>query len=150
MDGLSVAASGMAVVSLAIQLIGSVQEIRRFLRNISGAPKELRRLFDLLEQLELISENIGALVERQKRHSAPGDIDVSGSVLRAMETCESKLKMLIDVLDVAKKTAIAPNKATRTLGSFKLACKKKDIEGVENQLRDAIGLLNLTMTTNLT
>jgi conjugal transfer/entry exclusion protein len=150
MDGLSAAASGIAVVSLAIQLVDSVREIRQFLRNISEAPKELRRLVDLLEQLELILENIGALVERQQKHSAETDIDVSGSVLRAMKTCESKLKMLEDVVAVAKKTANASNKATRTFASFKLACKKKDIEGFESQLHDAISLLNLTMTTNLT
>jgi len=51
MDGLSTAASGIAVVSLAIQLVDSVREIRRFLRDLSEAPKELKRLVDLLEQL---------------------------------------------------------------------------------------------------
>jgi DNA-binding transcriptional MerR regulator len=149
MDGLSAAAS-VAVVSLAIQLVGSVRDIRQFLRNISEAPKELRRLIDLLEQLELILENIGALVERQQKQTANADIDVSASILRAMKTCESKLKMLEDVVEVAKKTATASNKTTRTFRSFKLACKKKDIEGFESQLHDAVSLLNLTMTTNLT
>ncbi|KAE9365956.1 hypothetical protein N431DRAFT_385949 [Stipitochalara longipes BDJ] len=136
MDGLSAAASGIAVVSLAIQLVDSVREIRRFLRDVSEAPKELKRLIDLLEQLELILENIAALVDRQKQGAAQTDIDLSGSILRAMETCESKLKMLEDV--------------TRTFGSFRLACKKRDIEDFERQLHDAISMLNLAMTTNLT
>jgi hypothetical protein len=150
MDGLSAAASGIAVVSLAIQLVGSVRDIRRFLRNVSEAPKELRRSIDLLDQLELILENIGALIERQQKHTSETDIDVSESILRAMRTCESKLKILEDVVDAAKKTADATNKVTRTFGSFRLACKRRDIEEFESQLHDAINLLNLTMTTNLT
>lgn len=150
MDGLSAAASGMAVVSLAIQLVGSVREIRRFLRSVSEAPKELRRMIDLLEQLELILENVGALVDSQRRQNGGQDTTVSEMVFRAMKSCESKLKMLEDVVEVAKKTATASNMATRTLGSFKLACKKKDIEGFESQLHDAVSLLNLAITTNLT
>jgi len=150
MDGLSAAASGIAVVSLAVQLVGSVREIRRFLRDVSEAPKELRRLIDLLEQLELILENIGALVERQQEHTAHTDIDVSGSILRAVKTCESKLQILEGVVEAAKKSATTTNKAIRTFGSFRLACKRRDIEEFESQLRDAISLLNLTLTTNLT
>jgi hypothetical protein len=150
MDGLSAAASGIAVVSLAIQLVDSVREIRRFLRDVSEAPKELKRLMDLLEQLELILENIGALVERQQQGATQTDVDMSGSIMRAMKTCESKLKMLEDVVETAKKTTTASSKATRTFGSFRLAFKKRDIEDFEKQLHDAISLLNLTMTTNLT
>jgi Fungal N-terminal domain of STAND proteins len=150
MDGLSAAASGIAVVSLAIQLVDSVREIRRFLRNVSEAPKELRRLIDMLEQLELVLENIGALVERQKQQAAEADVDVSGSILKAMTTCESKLKMIEDVVEVAKKNSSVTSKPARTFGSFRLACKRRDIEEFEGQLRDAISLLNLTMTVNLT
>jgi heme exporter protein D len=150
MDPFSAAASGIAVVSLAIQLVDSVREIRRFLRDISEAPKDLRRLIDLLEQLELILENIGALVERQQQHSAEPAIDMSASIVRAMRTCESKLKFLEDVVAAAKKTSSSNGKVKRTFGSFKLACKKKDIEELESQLHDAISLLNLAMTTNLT
>ncbi|PMD26282.1 hypothetical protein NA56DRAFT_341580 [Hyaloscypha hepaticicola] len=150
MDGLSAAASGIAVVSLAIQLVDSVREIRHFLRNVSEAPKELRRLIDLLEQLELILENIGALVERRQQHAVEPAIDMSASILRAMRTCESKLKLLEDIVAAAKKTSSSNGKVKRTFGSFKLACKKKDIQEFESQLHDAISLLNLAMTTNLT
>jgi len=150
MDGLSAAASGIAVVSLAIQLVDSVREMQRFLRDVSEAPKELRRLIDLLEQLELILENIGALVERQQQGAVQTELDLSASILKAMKTCESKLKMLEDVVGTAKKSANATNKATRKFGDFRLACKKDNIEDCERQLHDAISLLHLAMTTNLT
>jgi len=150
MDGFSAAASGIAVVSLAIQLVDSVREIRRFLRDVSEAPKELRRLIDLLEQLEHILENVGALVERQQQGAAQTDLDLSDSILRAMRTCESKLKMLEDVVEAARKSGNATNKASRKFSDFRLACKKRDIEEFERQLHDAISLLNMAMTANLT
>jgi hypothetical protein len=150
MDGLSAAASGIAVVSLAIQLVDSVRQIQRFLRNVSEAPKELRRLINLLEQLELILESIGELINRQQRQNAVEDVAVSDTVLRAMKTCENTVKGLAGIVDVARKSAEAKNKATKTLGSLRLSCKKKDIEEFERQLHEAVSLLNLTITTNLT
>jgi hypothetical protein len=148
MDGLSAAASGMAVVSLAIQLVGSVRDIRRFMRQLSDAPNELNRLIDLLEQLELIIEGIGELIEKQRRSARDGDIDVSPNVLRAMKTCESRLARIENVVEKARKGA--KNKAMKSFGAFRIAYQKKDIEELEGQLRDAVSILNLTMTMNLT
>ncbi|PMD52809.1 uncharacterized protein K444DRAFT_192059 [Hyaloscypha bicolor E] len=105
MDGLSAAASGIAVVSLAIQLVDSVRQIQRFLHNVSEAPKELQRLINLLEQLELILENIGELIDRQRRQSADEDVAVSETILRAMKTCENTIKGLAGIVDVARKSA---------------------------------------------
>ncbi|KAH8743361.1 hypothetical protein F5882DRAFT_446616 [Hyaloscypha sp. PMI_1271] len=149
MDPFSATASGIAVVSLAIQLVDYVRQIQRFLRSVSEAPKELKRLIDLLEQLELILESIGALIDRQQRQSG-SSATVSETVLRAMKACENTLERLESIVNAAKKASDAKNKAARSLGSFRLSCKKKDIEDFERQLHDAVSLLNLTMTTNLT
>jgi gamma-glutamylcysteine synthetase len=102
-----------AVVSLTIQLVGSVREMRRA---VSDAPKELERLIDLLKQLERALEDTAAIVERQQKRTAPTDIDVSARVLQAVMTCKSKLKPLEDVVDIAKKSTAMTNKASRTLG----------------------------------
>jgi hypothetical protein len=84
------------------------------LRDLSEAPKELKRLVDLLEQLELILENIGALVERQQQGAAGTDVDLSASILKAMKTCEEKLKLLENVIEIAKKSTNATKKVTST------------------------------------
>jgi len=149
MDGLSAAASGIAVVSLAIQLVDSVEKIKRFLRNVSDAPKELERLVDLLDQLELILQQIAQLVQQQI-DARSGETDIPTTVMRAIKTCESKLGMLEKLIETTKQASSASNRATRTIGSLKLAWKKKDIQECENQLRDAINLLTLTMMANLT
>jgi hypothetical protein len=140
----------MAVVSLAVQLVGSVRDIRRFLAQVSDAPKELQRLVDLPEQLELILQNVGMVVENQRKNNERGDVDVSPSVLRAIQACERKVAILEGLVETAKCSSSSSKKTTRALGSFKLACKKKEIEEFESQLLSPINLLNLAMTTNLT
>ena len=148
MDGLSAAASGIAVVSLAIQLIDSVRDVRRFLKRVSDAPKELKRLLGLLEQLELILENIGDLIERQNAQYDDHDAPISRSVLKTLKTCEEKLLVLENIVDATRK-ASSSNRTTRSLGSFKLACKKHDIEEFERELQETVSVLNLAMTVNL-
>jgi hypothetical protein len=150
MDGLSAAASGFAVVSLAVQLVGSVRQIRQFLRSISEAPEELRRLMDLLEELELILEQVGILVQSQRRNSTLWETGVLTSVLKAANSCQIKLAMLEGVVEATKQAFAASNRTTRTLGSFKLACKKKDLREIESQLHNAANLLSLSMMANLT
>jgi hypothetical protein len=150
MDGLSAAASGFAVVSLVVQLVGSVRQIRQFLRNISEAPKELRRLMDLLEELEFILEQVGILVQRQRGNSTLWETGVLTSVLKATNSCQIKLAMLEGVVEATKQAFAASNRTTRTLGSFKLACKKKDLREIESQLHNAANLLSLSMMANLT
>jgi hypothetical protein len=148
MEGLSAAASGIAVASLTIQLVESVRKIQRFLRHVSEAPRELQRLLDLLEQLELILENIGMIMNKQQRHH--GGPDVVTSVWKSMKMCESKLSMLEKVVEAAKKATESKNRAARSLASFRLACKKRDVEEFEVHLQQAISVLDLTMTMNLT
>lgn len=57
MEPLSGIASGMAVVSLSLQLIQSVDTIRTFIRNVKEAEKELERLASLLTRLAAILED---------------------------------------------------------------------------------------------
>jgi t-SNARE complex subunit (syntaxin) len=131
MDGLSPAASGIAVISLALQLVDSVGQIQRFLRKVSEAPKELRRLIELLEQLELILEGIGEIINKQQQQSGDQDVAVSETVLRATKTCENTVKGLTSIVDGARKSIEAKNKAEKTLACFRLSCKQKDIEEYE-------------------
>lgn len=150
MDGLSAAASGIAVVSLALQLVGSVRDIRRFLHGMSEAPEELKRLMDLLEQLEIILEQVGLLAQRQRGNTRVERTSVMTGVLRAITTCQKKLELLEGVVKATKDVKASSNRVTRTLGSFKLVCKKTDIRWIEQQLNEAVNLLSLTMMANLT
>ena len=138
MDGLSAAASGIAVASLAIQLVDSVREIRRFFRTLKDAPEELDRLIDLLEHMELMLDNIGKLVEP--------DTDISPSVLKAIQICEKALNKLGALIQKMKRDCSAQSPLKKSLGFFKLACKKEEVEEIERQLDRAVSNLNMVMT----
>jgi hypothetical protein len=140
----------MDAVPLVIRLAGSARELRRFLHSISEAPGESRRLIDLLEQLEFILEQVGMLAERELGNTRLGESGILASVLKAVNSCECKLAMLEAVVETTKKALTDSNRATRTLGSLKLACRKKDMQGIEQQLNEAVNLLSLTMMVNLT
>jgi hypothetical protein len=150
MDGLSAAASGIAVASLTIQLIESVHKAQRFFRDISDAAKKLERLLDLLEQLELVLDGIAHIIDRQQRQYGNLGTAMAESILKAMRMCESRLSMLGNIVEAAKSASQAVSKSARSFGSLRLACKKKEIEELESQLQQAISILNLTMTMNLT
>lgn len=151
MDGLSAAAGGIAVISLAIQLVDSVQSIRRFLSNVSKAPQELARLLELLAQLELIFKSIQIQIKKQQKQ--PGDLSNeidSACVLAAMKSCGDKLSRIEKVVRRGDEAPETGNTLTWSLGSIRLACKRKSIEDLEIQLQRSIELLNLTISINLT
>ena len=139
----------MDAVVLSIRLASSVRGLQRFLKGIAEAPEELKRLLDLLEQLELILEQVGIIVERQRGNPSLENTGVLASVLRAVGTCENKLNLLEGVVEATKNVPRVSNRSSRVLGSFCLACKKKDILEIEHHLREAIDLLSLSMTTNM-
>lgn len=58
MDPLSGVVSIFAVISLAIQLAGTAQDIKNFISSIQDAPKELDRLTNQLDQLYTIAHGI--------------------------------------------------------------------------------------------
>lgn len=148
MDGLSTVASGMAVASLAIQLVDSVREFQRFMRRLSHVRTELKRLIDLLYQLELIFECIGNLIPQQEGYMT--DANITSNIFRSMKTCEDTLSILGNVVESAKKASVSKSKVGQSFGLYKLAWKRKDIEDYENELQRMIGILDLAMTINLT
>jgi hypothetical protein len=147
MDGLSAAASGMAVISLTIQLLDFVREIQRFMHSTFNARAELKRLMDLLDQLALILESIGSLIDKQENMA---NANIISNILRAMKTCEGKLSILRNVVESAKKASISKSKVAQSWGLYKLTWKKKDIEDFENELQRMVSILDLTITMNLT
>ena len=85
---------------------------------------------------------------KQQKNSGESDDGTITSVQKAMKMCESELLNLEIFVQKAKKASEAGNKVTRTVGAFKLACKKKEVEEFEGQLQRAINLLDVTMTIN--
>lgn len=62
MDGV---AGAFAVVSLAIQLANTVQQVSKFLRNVQEGPREVIKLIEILDQLHGTLDHVRQLIEQQ-------------------------------------------------------------------------------------
>jgi hypothetical protein len=148
MDGLSAAASGIAVVSLAIQLIQAIQSIQDFFKDVLGAPEEVRRLKQDLVQLASILQDVQVVTEMQlDQNGAPNP---RASLLASLTACGEKLLLIKTVVDSAKEKLRKSGRVSRHWESFKLVFKKKDIEKFEANIHQAMQSLTASMAMNLT
>lgn len=144
MDGVS---GVFAVVSLAIQLVDSVQEARSFLKDIQNAPNELVRLGETLDQLNSVLNYVRNLLEQQFITSRlPG---TPTFILHGLQDCERKLEPLKRLVDDAKVSSNQRRRAHRAWASTKLASKKDDLQRLERQLMNAKSDLHFAVTGNL-
>jgi predicted small secreted protein len=65
MDPLSGAASVIAVASLALQLLQSVNTVKAFVHDIQSASKDLERLADSLGRLGALFQDVRDVMEKQ-------------------------------------------------------------------------------------
>lgn len=147
MDGLSAAASAFGVVSLAVQLIQLTQNLRDFFNDVSGAPSEIRRLTESLQQLDIILRDVQGVTEMQ--HAQEGAPSAPLSLLASLKACEEKLLVLKKIVDSSEQRLRASGKLSKHWESFKVVFKKKDIERFGEHLHQAIQYLTTAMTMNL-
>ena len=146
MDGLSGAASAIAIVSLAIQLVDTVQEISKFLKNVQDAPKEVLRLVETLDQLQGTLDNVRQLTDHQFLVlRLPGS---PAFITKAMENCEKQIKALETVVRKARRSLEHQHMLRRTWSSMKIVAKKQDIEDIQCRLRDAKMDLQFAVSSN--
>lgn len=143
MDGMSTA---LAVISLTIQLVGTVQNISKFLHDVNHAPTELARLVESLDQLNSTLNQTRHLVEQQFLVlRLPGSL---AYISNALKNCERKVEALNDfVKKVAK--SISHQHRLQRMWSFSRTQMKDEASVLQNQLRDAtISLQCATMNNS--
>jgi hypothetical protein len=97
MDPLSGAASVIAVASLALQLLQSVDTVKAFVRDIQSASKDSERLADLLGRLGALLQDICDVMEKQT--SSPDFPLPSSTILACLKSCEASLGVLEEVVE---------------------------------------------------
>jgi hypothetical protein len=151
MEVLSGVASGMAVASLSLQLLQSINTIRTFVRDVKSAPEEFQRLAALLDRLHALLETIRDMLERQTSLQAQQFPPPSPIILDALKSCESSLKPLCDLVE--EYTARRQGKTsslTRLKDEIKLGLKTKDIAGFEQHIHREIENLHTALSVNST
>jgi hypothetical protein len=143
MDGVS---GIFAVISLAVQVLDTVQKTSGFVKDIRIAPGELLELSESLIQLELVLYEVNLLLhQRYMVLRLPGSPIL---LLRALEECERRMKPLQAIIEDAKNTKEHKSCAQRTWASFKLVAKKERLRELRMYLRDASFDLSTAISVN--
>jgi hypothetical protein len=129
MDGLSAAASGIAVVSLAIQLAESVKKLHDFWESVKDAPKHFCAIQTDLRLLSTILEKI----DREEDLSDPYIRDV-------LKNCEGQVASLVTTVSVK-----AESRRTRAWATVKAAFKKEKVGEFKSCLQETMSTLRLAL-----
>ena len=143
MDGVS---SAFAVVSLALQLVETVHEISKFLKEIENAPTELTRLVETLDQLNSVLGYVKDLLEQQFLVlRLPGS---PAFILQALKNCQGRVKTLETLVNKASMSFGHHRRVPRTWASVRFISKKEDFHELQSQLRDAKSDLQFAISSN--
>ena len=138
--------TALAVVSLAIQLAGTVQTINEFLRTIRDAPSELVTLIETMDLMQSNLNHVHYLVEQQF-----SDSRLAGSpvfILNALKVCESRVEVQRTWVEKSKQSLTTRHLMKRTWASLIIRPKKIQLSEMQGQLKEAMANLHFAVTNN--
>ncbi len=132
MDGLSAAASVMAVTSLAFQVAHTTKQLLEFWESIQDAPEDIRKIKSDLEFLTKVLEHIA----REVRQQSPDPLMES-----ALRLCSDKIDTIMSLT-----LTLEPHFASEKLvickwGAFRLVLKRDKFK----QLRKSLDRMKETL-----
>lgn len=143
---MEVAASGIAVASIAIQLLNSTNTLSTFIRGVKDAPQELLRVASHLDLLGGILQIVVDLLDQQALLEDQL-IAVPESLHKSLQRCEESIVPLRKIVD-RYLSSQASNRLRRLQADFKAALKAGDVRILEIRLQHEIQILNLALVTN--
>ena len=143
---MEVAASGIAVASIAIQLLNSTNTLSTFIRGVKDAPQELLRVASHLDLLGGILQIVVDLLDQQALLEDQL-IAVPESLHKSLQRCEESIVTLRKIVD-RYLSSQASNRLRRLQADFKAALKAGDVRILEIRLQQEIEILNLALVAN--
>ena len=143
---MEVAASGIAVASIAIQLLNSTNTIRTFIRDVKNAPQELLRVASLLDRLGGILQIIVDLLDQQALLNDQL-FPVPDSIQGCLRRCEESIVPLQEIVDKYSSSKTS-NRLRRLQADVRAALKAGDVRSLEIRLQQEIEILSLALVAN--
>ncbi len=125
MDGLSGAASGMAVVSLAIQLGGNIKQLHDFWGSVKEAPDDIHTINT---DLSLLS-SVFAEMAFEEQHFGPDH-----TLTAILEACSDRVSKLTQVTNDLEPGFASRSLRIRRWTAFKAVLKKEKIQRFQKVL----------------
>ena len=120
MDGVS---SAFAVVSLAFQLVDTVQRISKFTKDLKDAPVELPQLSETLDRLTAILVEVRSLLEQQA--SVPCLSEPNGCIFGALKYCKTRPETLEHFVHETTASATEGHRMQMVWASRRLVFRKE-------------------------
>jgi 3'-phosphoadenosine 5'-phosphosulfate sulfotransferase (PAPS reductase)/FAD synthetase len=145
---MEVAASGIAVASIAIQLLDSTSTIRTFIYRVKDASQELLRVANLLDRLDGILQ---VVVDPLDQQASLQDqlFPIPKSLSRCLQRCKESLVPLQETVDKYSKNQ-ASNRLRRLQADVRAALRADDLRSLENRLQQEIDIMSLALVANST
>ena len=134
MDGLSAAASGIAVVSVAIQLAESFKKLSDFWKSIKEAPEDIRAIST---DLDLLS-SVLAEIARETQHVGPDD-----TLVAVLNACCGRVKLLTAIVNQIEPGFASASFRVRKCTALKAVSRRGELMKFQEALNSLKGTLLL-------
>ena len=140
-EALGVAASGMSIAALAVQVASSVVKIKVCWGHIMDAPEEISFLLDELDDLCLVLSDI----EEDQRWNPTSPLELDNTTAsKCLDHCRRGANRLKELVEGLNSDIHSPNQLRRKWASTKVVLKKEKIKRYKSRLKAAIRLLSLS------
>ena len=140
MEGLSAAASVIAVTSLALHLAESTKKLFEFWDSIQNAPEEVNDIKLELESLKNVLEQIG----HEAQHQPPNRL-----VEPALRLCSRKINTIRSLTIDIESGFTSSNICTRKWSALRAVWSRKKLEKVQSSLERLKATLILVLVNNV-
>ncbi len=140
MDGLSAAASLMAVTSLAFQLAHTTKQLFEFWESIQDAPEDIRKIKSDLEFLTKVLEYIA----REARQQSPDHLMES-----ALRLCSDKIDTIMSLTLALEPNFASGKLVVRKWGAFRLVLKRDKFKQLRKSLDRMKDTLMMVQINNI-
>jgi hypothetical protein len=136
MDGLSAAASGIAVVSIAIQVTDSIKKCSDFIESIREAPEDIE---SSLSELQIL---FSLLKDTRLRNPI---LDTNSSAKILLDSLEQKITIFTALANRYKLGLNSQSRRTRKWSAIKVASKRGKFNKYRESLNDSKSSLILAL-----
>lgn len=136
MDGLSTAASGIAVVSVTIQLADGIKKLHDFWNSIAEAPEDIK---DNLFDLKVLSTLLTQIAHNQQRH------DPDPTFADVLSGCCAKVNRLITLLGDIEPGFASTSSYIRRWTAVKAVLKQENLKKFQAGLERLKSTLTLAI-----
>lgn len=148
---MEVTGGGIAILSLSIQLIQSINTIKNFVKGVRKAPAELIRLVETLENLSALLQDVDEILKLQLSGPNQHLPSPSTPLFNSLRSCYDRIQSLKCLIDKFVRTSEQDHSSSsKSLNSLRLGLKVKEIRELENGIQREMINLNTSLTLNST